>query len=103
MFEELDTGDVAKARDVYSEALKLVPHRHFTFGKLWVLAAKFELRQMELGRARKLLGQAIGMAPKARSATPSIPVQCMPCGVTERAAARPLLQLHSEKAAVLTS
>lgn len=51
---------------MYTEALRLVPHKFFTFGKLWVLAAKFELRQMELGRARKLLGQAIGMAPKAR-------------------------------------
>lgn len=56
-----------KARDVYAEALKLVPHKLFTFGKLWILAAKFELRHLELGRARRLLGQAVGMAPKARA------------------------------------
>ena len=34
---------------------------------MWVLAAHFEVRQLRLDAARKILGMAIGMAPKART------------------------------------
>jgi hypothetical protein len=34
---------------------------------MWVLAAHFEVRQLRLDAARKILGMAIGMAPKVRS------------------------------------
>ena len=34
--------------------------------QVWVMAAKFEVRQMQLTAARKLLGRAIGMCPKAK-------------------------------------
>ena len=34
--------------------------------QMWVLAAQFEVRQLRLDAARKILGMAIGMAPKAR-------------------------------------
>ncbi len=34
LFEELDTGDVERARDVYRAALELIPHRTFTFAKV---------------------------------------------------------------------
>jgi len=44
-----------------------VPHEAFTFAKLWVHAAHFEVRQGELTAARKLLGQAIGRCPKEKT------------------------------------
>ncbi|EYU40013.1 hypothetical protein MIMGU_mgv11b022575mg [Erythranthe guttata] len=31
---------------------------------IWLMAAQFEVRQLNIGRARKILGSAIGMAPK---------------------------------------
>lgn len=34
LFEELDAGDVDRAREVYRAALKLVPHQLFTFSKV---------------------------------------------------------------------
>ncbi|QRW25632.1 pre-mRNA-splicing factor CLF1 [Rhizoctonia solani] len=40
------------------------PHKSFTFAKLWIQAARFEIRQLDLPAARKLLGAAIGMCPK---------------------------------------
>ncbi len=64
IFEELVAGDIQRARQVYAEALKLVPHKEFTFAKLWLLAAQFEIRQKDLAKARKLLGTSIGMCPK---------------------------------------
>jgi len=64
IFEELDANDITRARQIYSECLRLIPHKKFTFAKIWLLAAMFEVRQKELGKARKLLGTAIGMCPK---------------------------------------
>lgn len=65
-YEELDNKDFEKTREIYSFVLKLIPHKVFTFAKMWVLAAKFEVRQKNLPAARKLLGTAIGMCPKEK-------------------------------------
>ncbi|KAK0936233.1 NineTeen Complex (NTC) component [Friedmanniomyces endolithicus] len=64
LYEELQARDTSRAAQVYSEALKLVPHKHFTFAKLWILKAQFHLRQSDLSQARKTMGLAIGMCPK---------------------------------------
>jgi crooked neck len=45
---------------VYKACLETVPHKSFTFGKVWLMAAHFEVRQKDLTAARKLLGRAIG-------------------------------------------
>ncbi|KAI3421444.1 uncharacterized protein J3R85_012256, partial [Psidium guajava] len=64
LYEELDAEDMERARDVYRECLKLIPHQKFSFAKIWLLAAQFEIRQMNLTGARQILGNAIGKAPK---------------------------------------
>lgn len=64
LFEELKTCDVDRARDIYSMCIQIIPHQKFTFAKIWLLFAKFEIRQKNLFAARKILGQAIGMCPK---------------------------------------
>ncbi|KAF9237552.1 hypothetical protein BU15DRAFT_88704 [Melanogaster broomeanus] len=64
LFEEIETKDYERARQVFQTALKLVPHKQFTFAKLWNLAARFEVRRLDLPSARKLLGSGIGMCPK---------------------------------------
>ena len=56
--------DYERARQIYQTAIKLVPHKIFTFAKLWLLFAKFEVRRLELPAARKILGAGIGMCPK---------------------------------------
>lgn len=58
--------DLERTQQIYSEALKLIPHKKFTFAKLWLLAAHFYIRQLNLTQARKTLGTAIGMCPKDR-------------------------------------
>ncbi|KAL0447810.1 UNVERIFIED_CONTAM: Pre-splicing factor clf1 [Sesamum latifolium] len=47
-----------------SLCLKMIPHKKFTFTKIWLMAAHFEVRQLNIDRARRILGSAIGMAPK---------------------------------------
>lgn len=55
LFEELTAGDMDKTRDVYATCIRLIPHKKFTFAKIWLLAAKFEIRQKNLTAARKTL------------------------------------------------
>ncbi|CAA7028357.1 unnamed protein product [Microthlaspi erraticum] len=64
LYEEIETEDVERTRDVYRECLKLIPHNKFSFAKIWLLAAQFEIRQLNLTGARQILGNAIGKAPK---------------------------------------
>ncbi|EIN14434.1 protein prenylyltransferase [Punctularia strigosozonata HHB-11173 SS5] len=64
LFEEIETKDYERARQIYNTAVRLVPHKQFTFAKLWLMFARFEIRRLDLAAARKLLGAAIGMCPK---------------------------------------
>ncbi|KAI9778767.1 MAG: NineTeen Complex (NTC) component [Peltula sp. TS41687] len=64
LWEEMEAKDIERTRQIYNECLKLIPHRKFTFAKIWLLRAQFEIRQLDLQAARKTLGQAIGMCPK---------------------------------------
>lgn len=55
VFEELTTKDIERARQVYQMCLRLIPHKIFTFAEIWLLYAKFEIRQKDLTAARKAL------------------------------------------------
>jgi crooked neck len=64
IFEEIDACDYERTRNVYRECLRVIPHDKFTFGKVWTMAAHFEVRQKDLAAARKLFGKSIGLCPK---------------------------------------
>lgn len=66
LFEELVARDAGRARAVLRQALSVIPHRKFTFAKVWILAAHAEVRAKDLRAARKLLGTALGMCPKPK-------------------------------------
>jgi len=66
VYEELEAKDIERARQVWRACLQLVPHKIFTFSKVWIMAAQFEVRQKELAAARKLLGTALGKCPKEK-------------------------------------
>ncbi|XP_023331526.1 crooked neck-like protein 1 [Eurytemora carolleeae] len=66
IFEELEAEDIDRARQVYRAALDLLPHKRFTFSKLWLLYAQFEIRQKDADTARKALGSALGKCPKSK-------------------------------------
>jgi hypothetical protein len=55
LFEELEAEDVERTRQVYRHCLELLPHKHFTFAKIWLLYAKFEIKNKNLTVARKSL------------------------------------------------
>lgn len=65
VFEELTAEDMERTRAVYQLCLnKIIPHKIFTFAKMWIMAAMFEVRQKDLIAARKILGTSIGHCPK---------------------------------------
>eukprot|EP01120_Amphizonella_sp_Union-15-10_P014658 TRINITY_DN719_c0_g3_i1.p1 TRINITY_DN719_c0_g3~~TRINITY_DN719_c0_g3_i1.p1 ORF type:complete len:663 (+),score=163.27 TRINITY_DN719_c0_g3_i1:30-2018(+) len=66
LYEELDAKDIERTRQVYKEALRLVPHAKFSFAKLWIMFANFELRQKDLTAVRATYGNAIGLAPSEK-------------------------------------
>ena len=66
LYEELIANDIDQTREVYKSCLKVIPHAQFTFGKVWLMYGKFEVRQKELPTARKILGTAIGKCPKPK-------------------------------------
>jgi crooked neck len=66
LFEEELAQDLTKAESIYTRAIALVPHKKFTFGKLWIYYANFCLRCNDLEKARKTFGRAIGLNPKEK-------------------------------------
>ena len=55
LYEELEAKDYDRARQVYEACLQIIPHKKFTFAKIWLLFSQFELRQKNLTQARKIL------------------------------------------------
>ena len=51
---------------MYSASLNIIPHKKFTFAKLWLMYAQFEIRQRDVKMARRILGTALGKCPKAK-------------------------------------
>jgi len=65
-YEELVARDASRARTVYAAALAVVPHKSFTFGKLWLQSALLEVRCEDLAAARRMLGRSLGFCPKEK-------------------------------------
>ena len=66
IYEEMVAKDITRSRAVYKACIELVPHKLFTFAKIWIMFAKFEIRQRDLTAARKVLGIALGKCPKPK-------------------------------------
>lgn len=66
IWEEMEARDIERARKIWDTCLYLIPHKTFTFAKIWLHKASFEVRQGQLTAARKMLGRALGMCPKDR-------------------------------------
>jgi crooked neck len=63
-FEEKTGKNIENARSVFHRIISIVPHKKFTFSRLWILYAYFEIRQQDLRTARTVLGHALGTCPR---------------------------------------
>lgn len=66
-FMETQVKDIAKTRELYERLVGSIDHKIFTFSKIWISFATFEIRQNDLAKARKLLGQSLGMNAKMKT------------------------------------
>lgn len=66
VFEELSAQDVGRARAVWAECVRVVPHAQFSFTKVWTMYALFEVRHGDLSAARKVFGAGLGLAAKPK-------------------------------------
>lgn len=55
LYEELEAEDEDRTRQIYRTCLDIIPHKTFTFSKIWLLYAQFEIRHKNLPTARKTL------------------------------------------------
>ncbi|QLQ82383.1 hypothetical protein HG537_0H01450 [Torulaspora globosa] len=68
VFAELEISDRERTRMLYKKLIdNIIPHKHFTFSKIWIMYAEFEIRQGDVNKARKILGRSIGMCPKHKT------------------------------------
>lgn len=66
-FEEIIAKDKEKAFKVYEFCINdLIPHEIFTFSKLWLLAAKLQIRMGNIDRARDILNKSLKRCPKRK-------------------------------------
>lgn len=66
IYEELTNNNEENARNILHKLLSLVPHHIFSFTKLWIYLAQFELRMRKLDQARLVFGQAIAKYPNPK-------------------------------------
>ena len=66
VYEELAMDDLERASQVFEACLSVIPHKQFSFSKIWIMAAKLFVRREDLVSARKLLGKAIGLCGKEK-------------------------------------
>ena len=52
LYEELEERDFDRTRQVYEACLEIIPHKKFTFAKIWLMLAHFHARQKNLKVAR---------------------------------------------------
>ena len=60
IFEETKMSDSGKAVETLEQCLKLIPHKQFSFSKIWVHLAKLHIRNQDVQSARLVLGKGIG-------------------------------------------
>lgn len=65
-YEELVMKDKEKASAIYKLCLSIIPHESFTFAKIWLLAAKLQLRMGNIDACREILNEGLQRCPKRK-------------------------------------
>lgn len=75
VFEELVANDLDRAAEIYNTCMSIMPHKKFSFAKIWIYAAKLHIRRRNVAAMRKLLGKAIGLCGKQKFFTEYIALE----------------------------
>jgi crooked neck len=66
LYEECVCNNIKVTEEIYKNILDLIPHKEFTFSKIWILATNFYLRQKNIDKVRKLFGISMGICPRKK-------------------------------------
>ena len=66
LYEECICNNLKVTEEIYKNILDLIPHKEFTFSKIWILATNFYIRQKNLDKVRKLFGISMGICPRKK-------------------------------------
>lgn len=66
VFEELLNNNSDISDKIYKLALSLIPHKIFTFSKMWILYSQYLIRKKQINEHRLLLGKSIGFCPNEK-------------------------------------
>ncbi|CRG98108.1 CGI-201 protein, short form, putative [Plasmodium gallinaceum] len=66
VFEELYAENIERARNVYKNILKILSNQNFTFKKIYILYANFEIRQLDIQKARSIYNNALEKVKKEK-------------------------------------
>jgi crooked neck len=66
LFEELIAQDLDRCEQVLKGCIAIIPHKQFTFAKVWIQFAQFYVRRKQLGKARQVFGNALGQCPRKK-------------------------------------
>ena len=66
LYEECVCNNIKVTEEIYKNILDLIPHKEFTFSKVWILATNFYIRQKNIERVRKLFGISMGLCPRKK-------------------------------------
>lgn len=75
VFEEDIAKHIDRTNEIYKKLLEIIPHKLFTFTKVWILYAHFYIRCKNLDAARKVFGMSIGICPKEKIFTAYIELE----------------------------
>merc|ERR1711976_706994 len=60
LFEELKQNNFERVREIYQLCLdQVIPNHLFTFGKIWILYAEFEIRRRNFQKAKLILSRGV--------------------------------------------
>lgn len=65
-FEELVMKDTERASQIMELCLTLIPHTEFTFAKIWLHAAKLQIRRGDIDECRRILDRSLSTCPKRK-------------------------------------
>lgn len=60
---EVSISDLELTEKCLKDCLSIIPHKSFTFSKIWLHLAHFYLRQHDIDHCRQVLGRALGTCP----------------------------------------
>eukprot|EP01059_Diplonema_ambulator_P006690 TRINITY_DN16308_c0_g1_i1.p1 TRINITY_DN16308_c0_g1~~TRINITY_DN16308_c0_g1_i1.p1 ORF type:complete len:652 (+),score=283.37 TRINITY_DN16308_c0_g1_i1:45-1958(+) len=65
-YEEVDMEDLERTEKVFQAMLKMIPHKVFSFSKVWIAYAEFLLRHNRIDDMRKVMGNGLGVNPRPK-------------------------------------